>query len=585
MPASDAHRIAACSPRLCASSSWARIIPVRTPRLRCVGMTPTTAAPAAATRPPGTVSWNVNAPAPPTAFSPSKAACRRPGSRKRSTDWARSSVGSLPPYSQIGRRAERSSAGSAGRTSRLMGSHLLERGVVQHQPPLAAVAGEADGDDPIGLDARDDALPEGRVAYVVARGEIDRRTLCHDPAGDRRPCRGAQLLALDLVSRELVEEAARQPVVACAPERARRCVREHEPLLRASEAHVCQAALLLEPLLLEGARVREDALLHPHEEDGAELEPLRVVEGHERHEAALLLQLVLVRVERDLLEELREAWLGCGSLVLAGDADELHEILDPPLRLDGPLRLERLEVTAALEDALQELRDGQLERPRHERLHQRAQALDRLERRRAHARLLRLGERLPEGDPLRVRVGLEARERGVADPAPRPVGDACERDRIVRVVDRLEVSDGVLDFCALVEARPADHLVGDLHAHGLALAELAPEVLRLALAIVGDDGVGRAQDRVGGAVVLLERDRAGAPEVALELEDVADVRAPEGVDGLVRVADGEDVPVLPGEELEEPVLGVVRVLILVHEDVAEGLLPALARVGEALEHL
>ena len=39
------------------------------------------------------------------------------------------------------------------------------------------------------------------------------------------------------------------------------------------------------------------------------------------------------------------------------------------------------------------------------------------------------------------------------------------------------------------------------------------------------------------------------------------------------------------EQLEQPVLRVVRVLVLVDEDVAERLLPLLARLGEALEHL
>ena len=39
------------------------------------------------------------------------------------------------------------------------------------------------------------------------------------------------------------------------------------------------------------------------------------------------------------------------------------------------------------------------------------------------------------------------------------------------------------------------------------------------------------------------------------------------------------------QELQQPVLGVVRVLVLVHEDVAERLLPALARLGEAVEHV
>src|SRR5207244_6469966 len=52
---------------------------------------------------------------------------------------------------------------------------------------------------------------------------------------------------------------------------------------------------------------------------------------------------------------------------------------------------------------------------------------------------------------------------------------------------------------------------------------------------------------------------------------------------LVRVADGADVAVLLGQELQEPVLRVVRVLVLVDEDVAEGLLPALAGLGAMLQ--
>ena len=95
----------------------------------------------------------------------------------------------------------------------------------------------------------------------------------------------------------------------------------------------------------------------------------------------------------------------------------------------------------------------------------------------------------------------------------------------------------------------------------------------------------RAQDRVRRAVVLLERDRARPGEVALEVEDVADVGAAEGVDRLIRVADGAEVPVLGREQLQQPVLRVVRVLVLVDEDVAERLAPALQRLGEALEHV
>jgi hypothetical protein len=121
--------------------------------------------------------------------------------------------------------------------------------------------------------------------------------------------------------------------------------------------------------------------------------------------------------------------------------------------------------------------------------------------------------------------------------------------------------------------------------HGIAVSQLAPEVLGLALAVVGDDRVRRLQDRVRRAVVLLERDQLRTAEVPLELEDVADVGAAERVDGLVRVTDREHVLVLAGQELEQAVLGVVRVLVLVDEDVAKRLLPARAGLGEALEHL
>ncbi len=71
----------------------------------------------------------------------------------------------------------------------------------------------------------------------------------------------------------------------------------------------------------------------------------------------------------------------------------------------------------------------------------------------------------------------------------------------------------------------------------------------------------------------------------LELEDVADVGAPEGVDRLVRVADHAEIPVLLGQELQQPVLGMVRVLVLVDQDVAKCLPPALARLGKALQRL
>ena len=77
----------------------------------------------------------------------------------------------------------------------------------------------------------------------------------------------------------------------------------------------------------------------------------------------------------------------------------------------------------------------------------------------------------------------------------------------------------------------------------------------------------------------------GVREVALELEDVADVGVPERVDRLVVVADHEQVAVLLAQELQQPVLGAVGVLVLVDEDPAECAAVALAHVLEELEQV
>ena len=182
------------------------------------------------------------------------------------------------------------------------------------------------------------------------------------------------------------------------------------------------------------------------------------------------------------------------------------------------------------------LRDRQLLRLGHQRLEERAPACtgrsDAVASPASSARPSASQSEIPS--PVGER--LQPRERGVPHAAPRPVRDPRQRHGVVRVVDRLQVGDRVLDLGALVEARPADHLVGDPlpdehvlehaalrvravddrdlaearagldepgdlggdeprlgvlvldldHAHGLALAELRPEALLLALAVVLD---------------------------------------------------------------------------------------------------
>ncbi len=67
--------------------------------------------------------------------------------------------------------------------------------------------------------------------------------------------------------------------------------------------------------------------------------------------------------------------------------------------------------------------------------------------------------------------------------------------------------------------------------------DLGPELLVLARGVARHDGVGGVEDELGRAVVALELDDRRRRPVPLEVEDVAQVRAPPRVDRLVVVPD------------------------------------------------
>ena len=105
---------------------------------------------------------------------------------------------------------------------------------------------------------------------------------------------------------------------------------------------------------------------------------------------------------------------------------------------------------------------------------------------------------------------------------------------------------------------------------------LGPQLLVLAVLVAGHDRVRGVEDELRGAVVLLQLDHRGVRVVALEVEDVAQVRAAPGVDALVVVAHHGQVAVPLGELADPQVLRPVGVLVLVDVQVA----PALLVVGE-----
>src|SRR5204862_7357188 len=84
----------------------------------------------------------------------------------------------------VPRRGDRRLRIRAGPGSRL--GDLLERRVVEHEPPLGSVRGEAHGDDAAGLDARDDPFAERSVPHRVA-GREGRHVLARGDGRGRTP--------------------------------------------------------------------------------------------------------------------------------------------------------------------------------------------------------------------------------------------------------------------------------------------------------------------------------------------------------------------------------------------------------------
>ncbi len=110
--------------------------------------------------------------------------------------------------------------------------------------------------------------------------------------------------------------------------------------------------------------------------------------------------------------------------------------------------------------------------------------------------------------------------------------------------------------------------------------------------LVEADNVGGDAENVGsGAIVFGEGDAEGggvlafapAGEIGEEQFEAAERGAAKTVDGLIVVADYDDVAGISGEQAEQFELGDVGVLEFVYEDVAEAFLKAAETIGIALE--
>ena len=237
----------------------------------------------------------------------------------------------------------------------------------------------------------------------------------------------------------------------------------------------------------------------------------------------------------------------------------------------------------------------------------------------ADAGLRPVGRRLQQRDIFLLRIAPQLLDAGGADAPLRHVDDAL-KGHIVRIIGQhLHVGQDVLDFLPLVEVHAAHHLIGNvvfdallLHETGLGIGAVqyhlipvrtsaalgltddrfrlilralifpethrlpallrGPETFFLPSRIVADDGIGRVQYALSGAIVLLQLDHPRAGIVFLEGQDVLQICAAEGIDALVIVSHHADVPVAVCQLVHQLELNVVGVLVLIHQNITEALL-------------
>ena len=116
------------------------------------------------------------------------------------------------------------------------------------------------------------------------------------------------------------------------------------------------------------------------------------------------------------------------------------------------------------------------------------------------------------------------------------------------------------------------------HANRLTLAVFRPQFFLKQLRIIRNHRVGRIQNPLGRAVILLQFDHLDLRKVALQQFQIVQSRAAPRINRLIIVAHGGEHRARAGQQLDQLILHRIGVLILVHQNIADFRLPALTHL-------
>ena len=320
--------------------------------------------------------------------------------------------------------------------------------------------------------------------------------------------------------------------------------------LRPGQPDIGQAALLLQPLdpgLVHGALRGEQTVLPARQEDGRVLQPLGAVQGHDRDLGPGLVGRV-IHDQADMLQEALEV------LEFLQRLDQFAQVLQPARRVGRLVGLPHGGVAALVEDAPGDLHmigvgSPQFGVPAVEPGDQFAQRSGG-PLRQALAGLHRDAGGLQQVDAVVPGDGVDRLLRLVAEAAFGGVDDALEGQPVVGRDGDAEIGHGVADLQALVEARAAEHPVGQRDAQ-----EPVLEGAHLERGADQDRDAVEAERLVAPGAALIGLDLLADPArllVAVPVADQADLLALGriGPQGLAEpVAVGGDDPGGGGEDV------------------------------------
>ena len=197
-----------------------------------------------------------------------------------------------------------------------------------------------------------------------------------------------------------------------------------------------------------------------------------------------------------------------------------------------------------------------------------------------------IGKRLAKANAVVFRMEGNMPLRLVTNGTLGHIDNAAQAHRIVRVIQDAQVGHHIADFTPLIKARATHHLVrnsgadkdifqrtggvigavhdrdigiaaalirqgvdfrgdeprlivliiGNIAYDLLALTVGGPQVLLAAVLIFCNNGIGRVENGLCGAIVLLQQDGVRLRVVALEFLNIADGGPAEGINGLIGIA-------------------------------------------------